>query len=71
MTTWNITGSCEHCGFAYKGRISSNDGAYPTIRCPNCHKETQNFGDEKSVDRLNREDGSTLSYKESQFETVR
>ncbi len=71
MNTWNIKGLCESCGFAYKGTISSNDSAFPRLKCPNCHKETSNFNEAHDVDHLNKVENSTPDYKESVFEVIK
>jgi hypothetical protein len=70
MTSWKIKGQCENCGFAYKGPLSSKSTSFPSIKCPNCHKETFNFDEDYAVDRLNKEEGSIPDYKESTFEIV-
>jgi hypothetical protein len=67
MRTWKIKGSCENCGFAYKGTISAEGASFPDIKCPNCHKVTQNFDEAVEVDRFDKEEGSALDYKESVF----
>jgi hypothetical protein len=71
MASWKIKGSCEHCGLAYKGVISSANDLCPRIQCPDCHKETQNFDDEKSVDESDKAEGYACEYKECEFEIVR
>jgi hypothetical protein len=71
MKTADIKGSCEHCGFAYKGTISlGTDGAFPDIKCPNCHEETQNFDEDSIIDENDKTEHYNLDYKESVFETV-
>ena len=70
IKNWNIKGSCENCGFAYKGRISSNDTSFPVIKCPKCHKVTENFDEAHIVDKNDQAEGSTLKYEESVFETI-
>jgi len=68
--TSRIKGLCENCGFAYIGTIRLKDGVFPDIKCPNCHKMTQNFDEARAVDELNKVEGNTLGYKESVFKTV-
>ena len=62
-----IKGSCENCGFAYKGTVTLNNGSFPNILCPQCKKETCNFDDASSVDHLEKTEGYKLDYTESQF----
>ena len=69
--TWLIKGSCEHCGFAYKGRIGSDTTSYPLIKCPHCGEITYNFDDEKTVDANDKEEGYSYTYVESEFETAK
>ena len=71
MNTWKIKGSCENCGFAYKGTISSKETFFPEIKCPNCHKATQNFDEEYAINHLEKVEGYALNYKESKFEIVK
>ena len=70
MNTWKIKGMCEYCGFAFKGTISSDETYFPAIKCPNCHKETQNFDEDYAIDALNKVEGTHLDYKESELEIV-
>ena len=55
MNTWSIKGLCENCGFAYQGIIDSENGSFPKIKCPACHKETSNFDESSAIDKLNAE----------------
>ena len=70
MSTWKIKGSCEYCGFAYKGTISTKEIYFPQIKCPSCHEETQNFDEAYAVDALDKEEGTDFDYKESVFEII-
>ena len=69
--TMSIKGSCESCGFAYKGTISvGKDGEFPSIKCPNCREETHNFDEAGIVDANDKVENYNLDYKESVFESV-
>ncbi len=70
MNTWSIKGLCENCGFAYQGIIDSENGSFPKIKCPACHKETSNFDERSAVDKLNAEESSVPDYKESVLEVI-
>jgi len=63
-----IKGSCEHCGFAYKGIIIPGaDGDFPNIKCPNCHQETHNFDEASIVDERDKVEHYDLDYKENLY----
>lgn len=68
--TERIAGQCENCGFAYKGVVKTNDGAFPEIECPKCHEETQNFDYETDVQERDKEEDYQLDYVESTFKSI-
>jgi hypothetical protein len=70
MYTWEIKGSCEYCGYLYKGTITAKDASFPVIKCPSCHRVTDNFEEADDVERLNASEGVTLDYTLSSFETA-
>lgn len=69
--TYTIKGSCENCGFAYKGTIPSIEGSFAEIKCPKCGKHTQNFDEASAIDDLEKAEGYKLDYQESQFEVIK
>jgi hypothetical protein len=69
--TMNLKGVCENCGFAYMGTVISTDGAIPEIKCPSCHKVTDNNDEAYAVDALNRAEGDTPDYKASELELAK
>lgn len=71
MNTWNIKGSCENCGFVYKGTVSSIDSYFPRIKCPACNIETLNFDEANEVNKLDKSELAELPYKESVFEIIK
>jgi hypothetical protein len=67
--TEEIKGSCEHCGFAFQGTIES---PFPSIKCPKCGKETENYDAASEVDERDKEEHYGLTYeKVKKFETVK
>jgi hypothetical protein len=71
MNTWSVKGLCESCGFAYQGIIDSENGSFPKVKCPACHKETSNFDESSVVDKRNSEESSTPNYQESTLEVIK
>lgn len=67
MSIEQIKGMCEHCGFSYQGQVPS---PFPTIKCPRCGKETNNFDSASSVDRQNKAEGFVNEYIESKLEII-
>jgi len=66
-TTFKIKGSCEHCGFAYKGEIPATNDSYE-ILCPKCHEATQNYDEADIVDKNDKAEGYEFDYAETTFE---
>ena len=62
-----IKGSCEHCGFAYMGKVELPN----IILCPSCGKETYNFDDAETVEENDRTEGYTYDYEESEFKIIK
>lgn len=58
-----IKGSCEHCGFAFKGEVKEMG----ELVCPNCKKVTQNFDEAYVIDGLEKAEGYKLDYQEVSF----
>ncbi len=58
-----IKGQCENCGFCFEGVVTLIEGAFPTVICPKCSKETLNFDSAIVVDASNKAEGSTPEYE--------
>lgn len=66
-----IKGSCENCGFAYKGLVETDKGVFRRIKCPSCKEETMNFDDSKAIAELDKAEGlEGIAYKQSTFEYI-
>ena len=65
--TFKIKGSCEHCGFAYKGEIPATNDSYE-ILCPKCHEATHNHDETDIVDKNDKAEGCEFDYAETTFE---
>jgi len=70
MNSWSIKGTCENCGFAYKGSIGSDKTVFPVIHCPACHEATYNFDEETTVDRNDIVEAHMVDHKETVFDVV-
>lgn len=62
-----IKGSCEHCGFAFEGKVTLVQGSFPTLNCPKCGKETENFDSADEVDERNKVEKYGLVYTPVNF----
>jgi hypothetical protein len=66
--TDEIKGSCEHCGFAFKGTL---EVPFSPIKCPRCGEQTNNFDHATEVDARDKEEHYALAYKDvEKFETI-
>lgn len=65
-----IKGCCENCGFAYKGQLRLDNGAFPRIKCPKCDSWTSNFDEAQTIEEQEKAEGFHFDYVESPFEAT-
>ena len=68
--TNEIKGTCEWCGFAYKGSPNGDKDGFSYVTCPDCGLQSQNFDQSYVIDELDKAEGHDFDYQDSEIEII-